>query len=179
MPRLLSTLIALLHVGTALATTTPARSGCGDPVAVSQAYATFDADVLDVESSLVVSVARPASLPHGAPEKACQGERCLVQLVNLDPPTDQTTAAVTKKRLASLVRNHAATILVSPVQDRPEYINAVVLIEDESINEALLDAGLASYRSFALYALDGYLECMYLAEEQRARKASRGMWAPR
>jgi endonuclease YncB( thermonuclease family) len=190
------TTLVLFAVVLASVPAAAAEDPCGNAMLVSQGYMSLQGTVLDVLDpvTLLVEVRDvPAAFhpedPHlPADSRAvlhCSGKPCKVRLVNLDPPGNPGLGALAKRNLLKrLGASKRVNLSISPVQDTPGVVNALVTTdyyqkEDwlHELNKAQLEAGLAAYRDFGPYAVDWYIECKLRRGEAQARQARRGLWA--
>jgi len=114
----------------------PAEDPCGNAMLVSQAYMALQGTVVGVIDpvTLLVEVRDVPLLFH--PEDAsdkdkavalCAGKPCRVRLVNLDPPQNPSLAALAKRNLLkALGSSKRVNLSISPVQNTPGMVNALV-----------------------------------------------------
>jgi endonuclease YncB( thermonuclease family) len=186
--------VSLVIVALALAAAAAARGDtqseptpdpCGNSNLVSQGYSSFTGTVVSVLDPVTFLMKADKPRAGFAPMPGCTGKPCKVRLVNLDAPSDPDIAALAKRNLLKVLGTSKRVMLsISHEQDTPGVISALVAPEPyeggrwmTEVNEAQLEAGLATYRSFGPYAVDWYIACQLKRAQDRAREARLGVWS--
>ena len=167
-------LLAGAFVATAAEWTPEVTDPCGDPRSVSQAYAGYQATVVEVIDpvTLLVNVEQPPGMASLAP---CEAGPCKVRLVDLVSPADPAIADPIRRSLSERCRSKKVSLQVSPHQPDGAFVNAIVTL-DRMLNEEQLESGSATYRQEAPYAVDWYVECRLKRAQAIAQAAHRGVW---
>jgi endonuclease YncB( thermonuclease family) len=166
----------VLAVGTGL---WAPNATCGDPATVNQAYPAYQALVIEALDPVTLVVAVDEQPPGFASLAGCSTGPCKVRLVNLDPPADPTLASLATRHLGDLCKTKKVSLEISPQQQTPGVVNAIVEVGDLRLNEAQLESGFATYRSVGPFAVDWFVECMLEHAQSRAREKRRGLWGVR
>lgn len=163
----------------------PTPDPCGNPLLVSQGYTSFTGTVVRVLDPVTFLMKADKPQAGFAPMPGCTGQPCKVRLVNLDAPSDPDMAALAQRNLLKILgTSKRVSLAISHAQYTPGVISALVTPEPlqearwmTEVNEAQLEAGMATYRKFGPYAVDWYIECQLKRAQDRAREARLGVWS--
>jgi len=159
-----------------------AGSPCSEDFArsISQAYDSCSAKVVDVVDgrTLVVRLDAECRVDGRSVIGVVEGRLAQIELPSEESDwRGRSRDFLASRVLDSRVAGLSIDLWVSPYQDGRGIIAMVKIPTD--LSEALLEAGLASYRDFGPYAVDSYVECLYTHAEKKARAAGSGIWSSR
>ena len=157
----------------------PESDSCGDPATANQAYRAQESTVLEVIDSVTLLVEIAKQPPNSTLFPGCSAEPCRVRvrLVDLEAPSATEIAAEARRSLAAETLSNTVTLWISPFQTDDSITNVLLYRGTDSVNRRQLESGLATFRDFGPYAVDGYLRCDLVRAQEVARRATRGLWA--
>jgi hypothetical protein len=137
---LLLLLLAVSGAAQAAPTTAPTPDACGDPRLVSQAYRSFEATPIRVLGPTTLLVAPIPNNLWNTEQLARCSSGCKVHLVDLMPPDPGSVFDSGRAELEHLVSSAKhISILLSPVQNKSDALNALVAVEGLNLTRSSSD----------------------------------------